>query len=96
MKRTNIIIGLVTFLFLLSGTVVFFKFFTPKQEIVESHPRLPGAPMPIPHAVDGRRRCISCHVSIMSHPDAHAPHPERENCMQCHVPKQTTGLFERP
>ena len=96
MRRTNIIIGLVTFLFLLAaGSMVFFKF-SPREEKVETVERPPGAPMPIPHAVDGRRRCISCHVSIMSHPDAHAPHPERENCMQCHVPKQTTGLFERP
>lgn len=63
----------------------------------------PGSPPRIPHKVfpafsDEAEDCLACHgrggydVEL----DAYAPvtpHPEKELCYQCHVPKQTDELF---
>jgi len=63
----------------------------------------PGSPPRIPHKVfpsfsDESEDCLACHgrggydVEL----DAYAPvtpHPEKELCYQCHVPKQTDELF---
>jgi len=63
----------------------------------------PGSPPRIPHQVspsfaDEIDDCLACHgmggydVEL----DAYAPvtpHPEKELCYQCHVPKQTDELF---
>ncbi len=98
MKWAKPAIGISTVLILVLGAVFFFKFSSrhgpPREE--EAVYLLPGSPMPIPHFLDGRRRCVSCHVGVAAHPDIRTSHPERENCMQCHVPKRTTQLFQRP
>ena len=63
----------------------------------------PGSPPHIPHKVfpafsDEAEECLACHdrggydVEL----DAYAPvtpHPEKELCYQCHVPKRTDELF---
>lgn len=48
----------------------------------------PGSPPVIPHRVFMREHCLACHdkgarASVIS-----SPHPERANCLQCHVEQQ--------
>ena len=61
-----------------------------------------GAPPIIPHAVefDGviNDDCLACHKDGGFVPEYNAytpvtPHPEMDNCRQCHVPQLTEGLF---
>ena len=63
----------------------------------------PGSPPVVPHIVpksfsgDGSK-CVSCHENggYVAELDTFAPvtpHPEKENCFQCHVPKTTDKLF---
>ena len=44
-----------------------------------------GAPPTIPHDLDGRSNCLGCHDTYGGSPIA-TPHPDRTNCLQCHVP----------
>ena len=63
----------------------------------------PGSPPTIPHEVaktfsGDTTKCLSCHERGGYDPgqDAYAPvtpHPENENCFQCHVPVTTENLF---
>lgn len=63
----------------------------------------PGSPPLVPHAVstfyqDDNSDCIACHGrgGYDAEQDAYAPvtpHPENENCFQCHVPQRTEELF---
>ncbi len=63
----------------------------------------PGSPPTIPHKVaktfsGDTTKCISCHGrgGYDAELDAYAPvtpHPENENCFQCHVPVTTEKLF---
>ncbi len=63
----------------------------------------PGSPPRIPHPVsasfaDDGIKCISCHGrgGYVAEQDAFAPvtpHPDYENCVQCHVPRRTEELF---
>lgn len=62
----------------------------------------PGAPPMIPHKVDKdgviADDCNSCHKDGGYAPEFNAyspisPHPENENCRQCHLPAVTTELF---
>jgi len=63
----------------------------------------PGSPPRIPHAVaytysDGLGDCLACHErgGYVEELDAYAPvtpHPEKEMCYQCHVPKRHDELF---
>ncbi len=63
----------------------------------------PGSPPRVPHTVpsfyeDDNSDCIACHGEggYDSEQDAYAPvtpHPENENCYQCHVPRRTEKLF---
>lgn len=46
----------------------------------------PGHPPPIPHAVWMRTRCLSCHGEF-GYPGLRTSHPERAQCMQCHLPE---------
>lgn len=59
-------------------------------------PALPGSPPPIPHTMQLRENCISCHGGPAAPREVRTSHPERENCIQCHVPVEVPGLFERP
>jgi cytochrome c-type protein NapB len=63
----------------------------------------PGAPPRVPHAVpffyrDDNSDCLACHGKggYDAGLDAYAPvtpHPENENCFQCHVPQRSEKLF---
>ncbi len=63
----------------------------------------PGSPPTVPHNVPksfsgDTSKCISCHErgGYDAELDAYAPvtpHPENENCFQCHVPVTTDKLF---
>ena len=59
-------------------------------------PALPGGPPPIPHTLQLRDNCISCHAGPAAPREVRTGHPERENCVQCHVPIETPSVFERP
>ena len=60
-----------------------------------------GAPPVIPHAVQelGRRQCLSCHKGGNALKQEKlatiTPHPNFRNCVQCHVPSQTGGIFRQ-
>lgn len=45
-----------------------------------------GAPPPIPHTLQLRERCMTCHGGGSAAPDIRTPHPHRFNCRQCHLP----------
>ncbi len=63
----------------------------------------PGSPPTIPHSVPkafsgDTTKCISCHErgGYNAELDAYVPvtpHPQNENCFQCHVPITTKKLF---
>ncbi|MCW5964788.1 MAG: hypothetical protein KIT83_12170 [Bryobacterales bacterium] len=59
---------------------------------------LQGAPPPIPHGLDMRNSCLSCHASPASPKEIRTDHPERVNCRQCHAAIVDSGqqsVFER-
>jgi cytochrome c-type protein NapB len=43
-----------------------------------------GAPPTIPHLLSTRQNCLGCHGAYGGSP-IRSPHPDRVNCMQCHV-----------
>lgn len=50
-------------------------------------------PPPIPHALEMRGNCLSCHTTPSGVAEIRTPHPERTNCRQCHV-TATAGTRE--
>lgn len=50
----------------------------------------PGAPPTIPHTVQMRENCASCH-GLTGLPGLRTTHPERTLCVQCHVPESGAG-----
>ena len=65
----------------------------PPPRLGRSH--LPGAPPPIPHELQYRGECISCHVGPGTIAAIRVEHPMRGNCRQCHVPDLFEGTFQR-
>ena len=55
---------------------------------------LPGAPVPVPHDLEGRGNCTACHLGPGSIDAIRSSHPERGNCRQCHVPDMQAASFE--
>jgi nitrate reductase cytochrome c-type subunit len=45
------------------------------------------APPVIPHGVFMREACAACHEGVAARSEIRCTHPERVNCLQCHVPK---------
>jgi len=43
-----------------------------------------GAPPVIPHGTFMRTQCLSCHGEF-GYPGLQTPHPDRQNCLQCHL-----------
>lgn len=43
------------------------------------------APPPIPHGLELRGNCLSCHSAPAGVQEIRTSHPERANCRQCHV-----------
>lgn len=60
---------------------------------------LQGSPPVIPHQLQMRENCLSCHAGPSAPKEIRVSHPERINCRQCHVPnnKEVTdiGTFKR-
>lgn len=47
-----------------------------------------GSPPMIPHQLQMRENCISCHAGPSAPKEIRVSHPERVNCRQCHLPKE--------
>lgn len=62
-----------------------------------SRPAYEGAPPPMPHGLQMRENCSTCHVGPGAVKEIRTPHPERINCMQCHVAQSrpTSDYFRR-
>ena len=45
-----------------------------------------GSPLVIPHTLQMRSNCLTCHGGPGAVPELRTTHPERLNCRQCHVP----------
>ncbi len=45
-----------------------------------------GTPPLIPHQIQMRENCLSCHAGPAAPKEIRVSHPERINCRQCHVP----------
>ncbi len=58
-----------------------------------------GSPPVIPHQIQMRENCLSCHAGPAAPKEIRVTHPERINCRQCHVPmlenSKLTDLFSR-
>ncbi|GAB1308626.1 hypothetical protein KH5_13090 [Urechidicola sp. KH5] len=46
---------------------------------------LPGSPPIVPHSLQMRENCLSCHAGPSAPIEIRVTHPERVNCRQCHV-----------
>ncbi|BDD09523.1 hypothetical protein FUAX_19550 [Fulvitalea axinellae] len=46
---------------------------------------LPGSPPAIPHQIQMRENCLSCHAGPAAPKEIRVSHPDRSNCRQCHV-----------
>lgn len=44
-------------------------------------------PLIIPHSLNLRGNCLSCHGGAAAVKEIRTTHPERRNCRQCHVPQ---------
>ena len=56
---------------------------------------MPGSPPPIPHHLQMRENCLSCHAGPGAVTSIRSEHAERGNCRQCHVPQETDEPFQR-
>lgn len=54
-----------------------------------------GSPPPIPHTLQLREDCLSCHAGPAAPVELRFDHPERINCVQCHVAIETEEEWER-
>lgn len=50
---------------------------------------LDGSPPPIPHGLQLRGSCVSCHAGPAAPEELRFDHPERTSCEQCHVAIET-------
>ena len=78
--------------------------FAGNEWMTASWPRLDqrameGSPPWIPHDLQMRGNCLSCHAGPASVVEIRTTHPERSNCRSCHVPAPAAGeddVFTRP
>ena len=80
------------------------SFFVPSGWVRNSTPEignqaLEGSPPTVPHSLQLRENCLSCHAGPSAVKEIRTTHPNRINCRQCHVinEKKTTdiGTFKR-
>jgi cytochrome c-type protein NapB len=58
---------------------------------------LPNSPPPVPHPLEMRDNCLSCHGGPGAVREIRVSHPERVNCRQCHaLGTDATAAFSRP
>ena len=56
-----------------------------------------SSPPPIPHDLQFRENCLTCHSGPAAVAEIRTTHPERANCRQCHVALDPeAGVFTRP
>jgi cytochrome c-type protein NapB len=55
---------------------------------------MPGSPPMIPHQLQFRESCISCHAGPSAPKEIRVTHPDRINCRQCHLPKENRAVQE--
>ena len=56
-----------------------------------------SGPPPIPHSLEFRGNCLSCHAAPAAVAEIRTTHPERADCKQCHLPgSEDAGEFVRP
>jgi len=53
---------------------------------------LTGSPPIIPHAINLRENCLSCHAGPSAPKEIRVSHPERVNCRQCHAHNEQTTI----
>lgn len=70
--------------------------FVPASRPVLSEAALPGGPPAVPHSLDYRTNCKACHGGPAAVKEIRTNHPERQNCRQCHVSRETEQSFVRP
>ncbi len=51
-----------------------------------------GGPPMIPHQLQMRENCVSCHAGPSAPKEIRVSHPERVNCRQCHLPMTSKQL----
>ena len=56
-----------------------------RQDLSPGDRLYPGAPPVIPHQILIRENCQACHVGPAARPEIRCTHPQRTNCVQCHV-----------
>ncbi len=61
-------------------------FFKTLAASVGTNNALPGSPPVIPHQIQMRENCLSCHAGSAAPKEIRVTHPDRINCRQCHVP----------
>ena len=54
-----------------------------------------GAPPVMPHAKFMRENCLACHSGQAARPEIRCSHPERANCVQCHLERDETATASR-
>ncbi|MCM5663911.1 cytochrome C [Galbibacter mesophilus] len=63
------------------------EFIKKEHASVGNNNALPGSPPVVPHHIQMRENCLSCHAGPAAPAEIRVTHPQRENCMQCHVLK---------
>ncbi|ASO06113.1 nitrate reductase cytochrome c-type subunit [Arenibacter algicola] len=64
----------------------------PPKVGVGANNAMPGSPPMIPHQLQMRENCISCHSGPSAPKEIRVSHPERINCRQCHLPIKNEKL----
>lgn len=54
-----------------------------------------GAPPRMPHGVFMRENCTACHSGLAAREAIRCSHPERANCLQCHLRVTSDQIFPR-
>lgn len=66
--------------------------FAPLKQIIRASVRAyPGAPPIMPHPLFMREDCHACHAGLAARPEIAFDHPQRTNCLQCHLAQTTTA-----
>ncbi len=56
----------------------------------------PNGPWLIPHPITLRENCVGCHDAAHTVARLRTDHPEREHCVQCHLPVNSSFPTSRP
>ncbi|WP_026814435.1 cytochrome c3 family protein [Arenibacter certesii] len=63
----------------------------PKVGVGVNNALLDGPPM-IPHQLQMRENCVTCHAGPSAPKEIRVSHPERVNCRQCHLPMDSKKI----